>query len=177
MPPNVNDVVQRYRLQLRQIWNGCFWLDPELRDWDSVYAFRELQLHLFAALVAHPLGLRPVDHVFGRGFRVIPSPRCTEGLPSIQVNLRKPSSPSEGIWHSFAGPFKEEDVQFTLVDFFDWMPLSYIDLRYYVVMIERLRGHEDQIGQHALIDVNDAEVLWVEPIIPGEMAGHEESTC
>lgn len=145
MPPNANDVVQRYRFQLRDIWNECFWVDPELRDWDSVYAFRELQLPLFKALVAQPLGLGPVEYIFGSGFRVVPNSMYREGLPPIQVNSRKPSSPDAGIWLSLTGPFKEEDVQFTLVNFFDWTPMSYIDLRYYVVIIERLRGHDDQI--------------------------------
>jgi hypothetical protein len=161
MAVDVNDVVQRYRLQLRQIWNGCFYVDPELRNWESVYVFRNLQLPLFNALVAHPLGLEPQDQVFGKGFRVVPNEAGT--FSSIQVNSRRPSSPSEGIWSTLEGPFRAGDVEFTLIDFFDWMPLNYIDLQYYVVMIDRIHGHEDQVGQHALIQANFAGVVWIEP--------------
>lgn len=162
MAINVNDVVQRYRLELRHIWNGCFYVEPKLRDWDAVDAFRRLQLPLFNALVAHPLGLEPADQVFGKGFRVIPN--HSSGFHSIQVNSRRPSILSEGgTYNVLKGPFKAEDIQFTLVDFLDWRPMSYIDLQYYVVMIDRLSGREDQVGQHALIEVIHAEVDWVEP--------------
>jgi hypothetical protein len=158
---NVNDVVQRYRLQLRQIWNGCFWVDPQLRDWESVYAFRKLKLPLFTAIVAHPLGLENVERVFRSGFRVVPS--IPRGFSYLHVNRSKPSSSSSGIWEPLSGEFRAEDVQFTLVDFFDWMPLGYIDLQYYVVLVEGFRDHEDLVGQHALIEVNFADVVWIEP--------------
>lgn len=159
MAINVNDVVQRYRLQLRQIWNGCFYVDPELRGWESVGAFRQIQLPLFNALVAHPLGLEPADEVFGKGFRVIPN--LSDGFPSIQVNSQKPSLSGGGIWGMLSGPFKADDIEFTLIDFFDWMPLDYIDLQYYRVMIDRFHGHEEQVGQHALIEAKFANVVWV----------------
>ena len=158
-----NEVVQRYRLELRHIWNECFWVDPALRDWDSVYAFRELHLPLFAALVAHPLGLEKVDHVFGPGFSVVPSDYFPNGFASIQVNVSIPSRPNEGIWLPVTGPFKREQVQFTLIDFFDWAPLRYIDLQYYVVLIDRLDGHEDRVGRHALIEVAQGDVTWDSP--------------
>ena len=47
----------------------------------------------------------------------------------------------------------------TLVDLFDWSPLGYIDLRYYVVLIESFRSHPERMGHHALVDVNDANIL------------------
>ncbi len=123
---NVNEVVQRYRLALRHIWNECFWVDPELRDWESVYAFRKLQ------------------------------------LASIQVNVSVPSSPT-GVWLPVTGSFKREQVEFTLIDFFGWGPLRYIDLQYYVVLIDRLDGHEDRVGQHAVIEVAQGDVTWDSP--------------
>ena len=51
MDTDVTDIVQRYRLALRHIWNSCFWVDPKLRNWDSVDSFRGLKLPLFRALV------------------------------------------------------------------------------------------------------------------------------
>src|SRR5581483_11409175 len=61
---DVNEIVQRYRLGLRTIWNECFWADPSLRDWESVYAFRKLKLPLLNALVAHALDLSEADHSY-----------------------------------------------------------------------------------------------------------------
>ncbi len=116
---NVNEVVQRYRLALRHIWNECFWVDPELRDWESVYAFRKLQLPLFR--------------------------------------------PGGGVWLPVTGSFKREQVEFTLIDFLGWGPLRYIDLQYYVVLIDRLDGHEDRVGQHAVIEVAQGDVTWDSP--------------
>ena len=40
-----------------------------------------------------------------------------------------------------------------MIDFFDWSPLDYSDLRYYVVQIESLEGHPRRVGQHALVEV------------------------
>ena len=160
---NVNEVVQRYRLALRHIWNECFWVDPELRDWDAVYAFRKLHLPLFAALVAHPLGLEKVDHVFGPGFRVVPSDYFSDGFVNLQVNVSIPSRPNGGVWEPVTGRFKREQAEFTLIDFFDWAPLRYIDLQYYVVLIDRLDGHEDRVGQHAVIEVVQGDVTWDSP--------------
>lgn len=158
---NANEIVQRYRLALRHIWNHCFWADPALRDWESVYAFRKLHLPLFNALVANPLGLEHSDHLFGAGFSVVPSALFRSGFVNIQVNISKPSSLSHGgVWVRLEGPFNGDQLQFTLVDFFDWSPMGYVDLQYYVVLIEKLDGHEDRVGQHALIEVAQGEVTW-----------------
>jgi hypothetical protein len=157
---NANEIAQRYRLALRHIWNHCFWGDPALRNWDSVYTFRKLHLPLFNALVACPLGLEDAESLFGPGFSVVPAVGFSDGFASIQVNVRKPSSPDGGIWEPLGGPFKRDQVQFTLFDFFDWAPLSYMDLQYYVVLIEKLDGHEERVGHRALIEVAQGEVTW-----------------
>lgn len=159
MNTDITDAVQRYRLALRFIWNACIWIDPALRNWDSVYSFRELKLPLFRTLIADPLQIRTGGAIFGSGFRVVPAHEA--GLPLMQVNVRVPSSPSEGIWEPLNGPFNQEELTMTLLDLFDWTPLGYIDLRYYIVLIESFRGHTERVGQHALIDVNHAGVLWV----------------
>jgi hypothetical protein len=138
-------------------------VDPELRDWDSVYAFRKLQLPLFTALVADPLGLEKVDQVFGPGFRVVPSNYSPEGFTNILVNVRIPSRHNAGTWQPVIERFKREQTEFTLIDFFDWAPLRYIDLQYYSVLIDRLDGHEDKVGQHALIEVAQGDVTWDPP--------------
>ena len=82
-----------------------------------------------------------------------------DGLPSLQVNRNVPSSASEGVWEPLQGPFKDDEIALTLVDFFDWSPMGYIDLPYYVVRIESFPTHPDKVGQHALVDVIFARVV------------------
>ncbi len=153
-------MIQRYRLALRFIWNCCIWADPNLRGWESVYAFRELKLPLFKALVAGPLGADGAV-LFGEGFQVVPDPQGG-GISMIQVNKRIPGEPAGGIWEPVYGPFNAEDVRLTLVDLFDWSPLGYIDLRYFVVLITRFPGHAQRAGHHALVDATETKVLWTE---------------
>ena len=159
---DITDLVQRYRLALRQIWNQNFYSDPELRDWDSVYAFRELQLPLFKALVSHPLGLEHPTRLFGTGFEVVPD-RTNVGLPSLLINTVVPSSLQGGaVYQHVAGPFAEGAFKATLLEFFDWLPLSYIDIQYYVVLIDDFPAHPTRVGQHALVETPFVRVLWRE---------------
>ena len=99
--------------------------------------------------------------MFGSSFKIVPD--SSDGFPLLQINLRVPSSATEGVWDPLKGPFKADAVELSLVDLFDWSPLGYIDLRYYVVLIEAFPGHLDKVGQHALVDVMYAKVLW-EPL-------------
>jgi hypothetical protein len=160
MPIDVTDLVQRYRLALRHIWNSCFWVDPKLRTWDSVCAFRELQRPLFYALIAAPLDIGTDGTIFGPQFRVVPDMENGAGLSSIEVNRRLPGGPDGGIWERVQGWFSPDDIQMSLVDLFDWSPLGYIDLRYYEVLVESLPRCPDKAGHHALVDVAGVKVFW-----------------
>jgi hypothetical protein len=59
------------------------------------------------------------------------------------------------------GPFNAEDVSLSLVDLFDWTPMGYTDLRYYLVLIESFRRHPDRVGHHALVDVIFMKIFWL----------------
>ena len=162
---DITDFVQRYRLALRHIWNSCFWADPKLRNWDAVYSLRDLKLPLFRSIVANPLEIDLTEKIFGAHFKVVPDMTDGIGLPFIQVDIRQPSNLDAGTWIPLNGPFKPDDLSMTLVDLFDWTPLTYSDLRYYVVLIERFPNHPDKVGQHALVDVMHARVSYAEPQI------------
>lgn len=155
----VTDMVQRYRLVLRHIWNAGLWVDPDLRRWESVDSFKELKLPLFRALVANPLGFEPGE-IFGKQFRVAPESGKSDGIPALQVNQRQPTSIGGGVWKMLLGPFKADEIDLELLDFFDWSPMGYIDLRYYLVLVRACRNHPDVIGHQALVDVSSASVLW-----------------
>lgn len=171
---DVTDSIHRYRCALRHIWNSCIWVDPILRNWDSVYSWRDLKLPLFKALVADPLGLQTEGSIFGQSFKIVPD---VDAFPSLQINLRVPSSATEGIWEPINGPFNADEVTLTLVDLFDWSPLGYIDLRYFVVQVQYFRGRPEKEGQHALIDVNHANVLYEDKNInSGDIPGSLTTT-
>lgn len=159
MTNDITDLVQRYRMALRHIWNSCIWIDPGLRNWESVYSFRELKLPLFRTLVADPLGFE-AKTLFGREFQIFPQPRGDGKFKMLQVNVSTPSQPDAGVWIPLHGSFSAEDVSLTLVDLFDWAPLEYIDLHYYVVLIEQFPQHPDKVGHHALVEANHVAVVW-----------------
>ena len=155
---DVTEVVQRYRLALRHIWNSCIYADPELRDWESVYAFRHLKLPLFNAVVSNALEVEATDKLFGPDFRVAPA--SEPGL-SLQIDRREPDDAKHagGLYEDREGPFQADQVGLSLVDLFDWMELGYIDLRYYLVLIESFPAQPDKIGHRGLVDVTEARVF------------------
>jgi hypothetical protein len=157
MKKDITDFVQHYRLALRHIWNHCIWSNPNLRTWDSVYSFRELKVPLFKVVVADPLDIECDNSIFGFRFEV--APPADGSISLLRTNIRQPSSPLEGVWNVVTGPFESGAVCLTLIDLFDFSPLGYIDLRYYVVLIEALDGHPDKVGQHALVDTTEVNVL------------------
>lgn len=157
---DVTEFVEQYRLALRHIWNTHFWSDPKRRHWESVYSFRTLKQPLFNVLVADRLDLEHGDSIFGSAFHVVPAAGGGDELPFLQVNLRVPSSPSEGCWDFLQGPFPANEITLTLVDLFDWSPMGYLDLRYFVVFIQSFAKHPDKVGQHALVDVAHARVVF-----------------
>jgi len=156
---DVTEIVHRYRLALRHIWNTCFWVDPDLRNYDSIDFHEKLKPPLFAAIVAGPLGIQTEGQIFGNGFQIVPKVASKEGpvLPSLLV---KRSEPPYVTWKELVGPFKACELSLTLLDFFDWSPMSYMDLRYYRVRIETFVQNPDLTGQDALVDVVNADVFW-----------------
>lgn len=165
---DITDIVQQYRLVLRDIWNLCFWSDPSRRDWDSVKCFDALKRPLFLSLVADRLDspvLPPCqDEIFGSNFEVVANVPSQDGrvLASLYVDIGFKNAPSGTgkCWDQIAGPINANELKLVLRDFYDWSPLGYRDFRYYLVQIESFRGHENLVGREALVDVAEAEVLW-----------------
>jgi|SRR5579862_652199 len=154
---NVTDLVQRYRLALRHIWNCCIWVDPNLRNWDSVYSFRDIKLPLFRTLVGDPLEIE-ADQIFGAEFHA--EAKHATGLAILLVNAHAPNEPYGGVWSPLQGWFKPDNVTLTVVDLFDWDHMRYLDLQYYVVLIEGFQTHPQHVGHHALVEVRDVDVFW-----------------
>jgi hypothetical protein len=106
--------------------------------------------------------------LFGPGFEVVPaSVVCHE----ILVNSVVPSIlHGGGVWGPLEGPFEPGAFKATLLDFFDWLPLDYIDIRYYVVIIDDFPAHPTKVGQHALIETTFARVYWRDESVPAGAA-------
>lgn len=158
---DVTDLVSRYRLALCHIWNNCIWCDQNLRDWESVESFQKVQIPLFNALVSDALQLATSDRLFGPEFSVVPGISAGQFAGTIQVNIGMPRGSTSGIWMTIAGPLMEGDIALSLVDFFDWRPLAYIGLNYYMALITEYPAHPEHVGQHALIGVDCARVFMI----------------
>jgi len=163
---NVTEMVQRYRQALRFVWNSCIWVDEGLRNWESVYSWRELKIPLFKTLIADPLGLQTGETMFGPTFQVVPNSMFVEGFPEIAVDTRPPDTQDGAVWRSVKGPFKSDQVRLTLLDIADFTPMGYIDLRFYVVLVDYFQPDQSSVGHRALVDVTFADVLWNDGIHP-----------
>ena len=156
---DITDLITRYRLALCHIWNTCVWVDPRLRNWESVYSFRDIRLPLFKALIADPLGLDTGGTLFGSAFSVVVGGDTGESAGMIEVNTSEPKGARTGIWTPLQGPIYEGDISLTLIDLYDWRPLSYMGLSHYMVLITAFDNFPEHVGRHALIAVDSARVF------------------
>lgn len=85
---DVSSIFDHFRVSARAIWNTAFWPDPELRNWDSIAQFDEIQRILFNELVLGKLDREwPFPDLFRTAipfFRVSPSGQ----VPIMVQNLR-----------------------------------------------------------------------------------------
>lgn len=161
------EIVQNYRLALRDLWNNHFWLSEPYRDSARVPEFKALKLPLFVSLVAMRLGpdLKPPKELFGSAYLVVP-PAKVRGYGSIPL-MQVERKDRPGIWEVVQGPFTGDGLKLVLLDFFDWAVEDWRDFRYFLVRIELFEQHAELVGCNALVDVLTADVLWDPPEILG----------
>ena len=160
------ELVNLYRQALHQLWNMHFWAPEPYRDIASVRQFDRVKLPLFLALVVDRLGsdLADPERIFGDAFKVVPPVSKPYGsIPSLLIE----SPEKSGIWKTMQGPFKADDVNLSLLDFFDWQQLGWRDFRYFLVHVKALPAHPSLIGCCGLVEVGDVDVLWEPPGILG----------
>ena len=62
---DISPVFDHNRVSARAIWNNAFWPDADLRDWDSVEQFGEIQRILFSELVLRKVAREwPTQDIF-----------------------------------------------------------------------------------------------------------------
>lgn len=153
---DVSDLLQRYRLVLRSIWNEFFWLDPGLRVWDSVDRFEALKPQLFQSLI--------VDSIAERGccqagesesfdLLVVPAIPSTAG-PKVAFLKVLESTTGGDVW-SNETRVTDGELEMKFIDFFDWALLSCRDLRFIRVRIMNWTGKPEYVGRDGLVDVNE----------------------
>lgn len=153
---DVGNIFDHYRVSARAIWNTAFWPDPDLRNWDSIDQFDEIQRILFSELV---LGKVDKDWPFPDVFRIaIPffqvSPTCR--VPIMIHNPR--SETATGYWDHPVSLIEPGEAELLFISYFDWNRMDYAELRYYRVRIAGFSSHPELTGREALLDRAHATV-------------------
>src|SRR5690348_10143571 len=153
---DISAVFDHYRVSARAIWNNAFWPDADLRDWDSVEQFGEIQRILFSELVLRKVAREwPAQDIFQNAipfFHVVPS--C-----NAPIMIRNPRSAKEtGYWDHPLNRVKPGEAELHFIAYFDWNHMDYVDLRSYRVKIARFDGHSEVDGRDALIDREHAVI-------------------
>src|SRR5205814_4558802 len=106
----------------------------ELRNWDCVDRFDEIQRILFCELVLAKLGREvPLPDVFRiplTFLRVVPS---SDSVP-IMIQNPRPDRP-RGYWEHPLNRIGPCEAEMHFHGYFDWNRLDYADFRYYQVKI------------------------------------------
>jgi hypothetical protein len=148
---DVTNIFDHHRVSVRQIWNTAFWPDPDLRDWDSVDRFDEVQRILFDELV---LGKTARDFPREDIFRVpIPFFRIVPSNESAPIMIQNPRAPNQtGYWDHPVNRLSPNEAEMHFVSYFDWNRLDYADFRYYHAVLARFDARPELVGREALID-------------------------
>ncbi len=162
----VNDVTHlfsNYGECARHLWNVYFRPVAEpTQNWDVRDEFDAIARGIFSSLVLRPLGV--FDHEISPacspepsmlpGFRIVPS--VEQGTP-IFINRDLPRS---GYWDHPVSRVRPSEVELHLLRFFDFDELGYRDLRHYEVVIHASSVYPDTVGRAALIEFDNAKVLF-----------------
>jgi len=153
---DISGIFDHYRVSARAIWNTAFWPDADLRNWDSVEEFDEIQKIFFSELVLRRVAREwPVNDLFEKAipfFRVAPS-------SDAPIMIQNPRSTKEtGYWDHPLNRVKQGEAELLFIAYFDWNRMDYADLRYYRVRIARFDAHSEVVGRDALIEREHAAV-------------------
>lgn len=155
---DVSSVFDHYRSNARAIWNMAFWPDGELRNWDSIDRFHEIEKLLFDALVMAKLDREwPQCDLFVNPipfFQIAPS--IAHGTP-IMIQKSRPGAPT-GYWDDPVNLIKPKEAELQFIAYFDWNHMDYVDLQYYRVKIAGFDAHPELVGREALVGRQHATI-------------------
>ena len=155
---DISSLFDHFRVCARAVWNTAFWPDSDLRTWDSVDQFDEIQRILFSELVLGKIGRDwPAGNIFQTSipfFRVVP---INDVCPIMIQNPR--SGKTIGYWDHPVNRIGPGEADLHFLAYFDWNRLDYVDFRHYRVIIAKFDGQPDLVGREALIDTQHASVF------------------
>ena len=147
---DVSDIFDHYREAARAIWNTGFWPLPELRDWDSIDRFDQIQRILFDSLILVRIDKDwPIESIFRTPIpflRVVPRHH-------VPIMIQNPRSDRQtGYWDHPVNQIDPDDAELHFIAYFDWDQMDYVDLRYYRAEIAKFEAHSELVGREVLID-------------------------
>jgi hypothetical protein len=153
---DVSNIFDHYRVSARAIWNTAFWPDPELRNWDSIDQFDEIQRILFNELV---LGKVDRDWPFPDLFRIAIPFFQVSPSGHVPIMIQNPrSETATGYWDHPVNLIEPGQAELRFISYFDWDRMDYAELRYYRVNVAGFDSHPELTGREALIDRAQATV-------------------
>jgi hypothetical protein len=164
MKRECTELFLRYREIARIIWNLGFWPNPNLREWDCVEVYREAIARLFEGMIVHAIGYQGrIDHRGSPG--EIADFRVTANRSNVRLEVDKNSPEDPG--HIWGNPVllissESQTYQLKFVRFFDWYELGNRDFRFLEVLIDRLDEKPELVGHHALIELVDCSIWFIE---------------
>jgi hypothetical protein len=154
----VTDLMDRYRVVARSVWNTAFWPYPDRRNWDARDQFDQIKPLLFKALVVAPLEgghCCDLSTLPERALRVVP---LDPGPVPILIER-----PREGdhnhYWDDPVEKIKASDAKLEFLDYFDWDLMAPADFQYYRVRIAEFNGQSHLVGREALLEHSHARVF------------------
>ena len=152
----VSAIFDHFRASAREIWNTAFWPDTDLRDWDSVDQFDQIQRILFSELVLRKVDREwPLQDIFVNAipfFRVVPSGH----VPIMIQNPRHERA--AGYWDHPVNSIRSDEAELLFIAYFDWNRMDYADFRYYRVKVASFDAHPELVGRESLIDRQQATI-------------------
>ncbi len=161
MMRDVTDLMDRYRVVARSVWNTGFWCLPEMRTWDAKDQFEQIKTLLFKSLVAARLEVGHCCDLYSlpdQVYRVVPN--GPEPVPAMI------SRPREGDRNSYwDDPIREmraSEVELEFLDYFDWNAMALADFQYYRVRIAAFTSQPLLVGREALMEHGHARVFVIQ---------------
>ena len=162
---------QRYRLMLRGIWNSYICTDRDMRDWDMRDRFNEITPALAEKLLGEKLRRRlDVDDIVRLSVFVVPAVNSIGSVGQVPIRISETfEKQTSRNWDQPPMSVAQRDMAMIFRDFFDWDPLGYRDMQYFLVEISASCKFPELIGRDALIEVLYARVL----VFPGTVTDDE----
>lgn len=150
---DATEELQKFRIVMQDIWNQYCWSNTELRDWDVVDHYREVERWMIDHMLKPRLArLLDCENASQAIVYAVPSTRI---LPAgWGANLRISDvmdQTGEPTWLPDFVLVHRQDVRLEFCGFYDWSQHNYRSFQYLVVRIARAKDPQLE-GRYALLE-------------------------